>query len=478
MIIQQMHVLVSLLLCMTDRGCTGIIIAAMKPIEIHMHGKKYRLKPAGLALIIAGILVIVIIILLIAAHAKAGKQAAETTPTPSASAEATYNAAENTIKPSEYNGTILAQTNDAGQDYIDSTLFIGDSNTARFLAVTNPDTNESFTSLENTIGVVGMGIDAITTLPVLDFSTGRYTIPSSVEILQPERIIITFGTNNLSGSSTDATGFIKRYETQLQAIVDAYPSVDLIVNSIPPVSEYHSYINVTMTQIDAYNKAIAQMCKDHDWKYLNSAETLKDRKSGYAREGYMVADGLHLSEEGLKALFTYIRTHAWITEDDRPRPLAEIPQIIGVPSGLIQTNPLTNEEFTEDPSSGSYEETQAGCEAMGGQWNSEESKCYWAAPSPTPTAAPTATPAPTPTSTPAPTPTPTAEVTEPSVPEVTPPSPEPSAQPTQSDEPSVQPSSEPPASSEPAATNTPAEEITPSEPAADQETSSDPQPES
>ncbi|MEE3488630.1 MAG: GDSL-type esterase/lipase family protein [Bulleidia sp.] len=430
----------------------------MKPIEIQIHGKKYRLKPAGLALIIAVILVIVIIILMLVAHARTSKNA-EPTPPPTASVQATYNAAENTIKPSEYNGTILAQTNDAGQDYIDSTLFIGDSNTARFLAVTNPDTGESFAALENTIGVVGMGIDAITTLPVLDFSTGRYTIPSSVEILQPERIIITFGTNNLTGSSTDASSFIERYETQLQAIVDAYPSVDLIVNSIPPVSEYRSYTNVTMTQIDAYNKAIAQMCKDHDWKYLNSAEALKDRKSGYAREGYMVADGLHLSEEGLKALFTYIRTHAWITDDDRPKPLAEIPQIIGVPSGLIQTNPLTNEEFTEDPSSGSYEETQAGCEAMGGQWNSMENKCYWTAPSPTPTAEPTPTPAATIEPTPTPTPSPTPEVTaEPSAPE---PTAEPNTDPVST--PEATPESTPEATPSPTSAESPAEVSVPAE---------------
>ncbi|MBQ9329308.1 MAG: hypothetical protein IJ225_12350, partial [Solobacterium sp.] len=38
-----------------------------------------------------------------------------------------------------------------------------------------------------------------------------------------------------------------------------------------------------------------------------------------------------------------------------PKPLASIPNIIGVPDGLIKTDPLTNAEFEEDPSSAEFE---------------------------------------------------------------------------------------------------------------------------
>ncbi|MBQ1383257.1 MAG: PASTA domain-containing protein [Solobacterium sp.] len=270
-----------------------------------------------------------------------------------------YDASEGIINADEYDGTILAETEDAGREYIDSTLFLGDSNTARFLRFLSDDDKTAFTTIKNTIGVVGMGVDAIASLPCMQFSTGTFTIPRSVAILQPERVIIMFGTNNLYGSSKEAEGFAQRYTQQILAIQKAYPSVDIIVASIPPVSKVRDYTNVSMTQIDAYNKAIVRMCEENDWKYLNTAEALKDPRTGFAREGMMDKDGLHLSRQGLITLFSYIRTHAWITEDDRPKPLSAIPAVYGVVPDLIKVNPLNNEEFTEEPAPSETPEPQS-----------------------------------------------------------------------------------------------------------------------
>ncbi len=262
--------------------------------------------------------------------------------------DADYDASAGVIDTDAYDGTVLRETEDAGQDYIDSTVFLGDSNTARFNRYLSEDNKTTFTSVRNTIGVVGMGIDAISSLPCMEFSTGRYTMPQAVAILQPERVIITFGTNNLYGTSTDAAAFIQRYEKQIQAVEKAYPSVDIIIAAIPPVAKVRDYTNISMTQVDAYNKAIVKMCEENGWKFLNTAEALKDEKTGFAKEGYLDKDGLHFSRQGLITLFAYIRTHAYITEDDRPKPLKAIPTVIGVVPNLIQINPLNNEEFGDD----------------------------------------------------------------------------------------------------------------------------------
>lgn len=355
----------------------------MKPIEFHVHGKKYQLKPAGLIILILAILIAVFLVLISVRNFK--HRNTRETAIPSASAVPSSDASAEIIQEGEFDGTLLPETEDAGKDYIDSTLFLGDSNTARFLKVTDSEGN-TFTKLNNTIGVVGMGIDAISTLPCMDFSTGRYTMPQSVKILQPERVIITFGTNNLSGTSTDASDFITRYTAQIEAVESAYPSADIIINSIPPIGRVNQYPNVSMKQIDAYNKAIAEMCQKYGWKFLNSSETLKDASTGYARDGYTVSDGLHLSSEGLEALFFYIRTHAWITEDDRPKPLASIPTVIGVPDGLIQINPLNEETFTEDPASDWTPAPE--------QTEQPVSVPETSAPAPTPTPTPVETPAP------------------------------------------------------------------------------------
>lgn len=238
-------------------------------------------------------------------------------------------------------GTILPETADAGRSYVDETLFIGDSNTARYLLYAN-ETSTAFTSLNNNIGVVSMGVGSITSLKCEKFkgSSAMYTVPDAVAMLKPKRIIICYGTNNLSGSSTDATNYIKTYLQGLQAIQTAWPYCDIIVSAIPPLDRQRENTNLTMTQVDAYNAALVQMCEENGFKFLNSAEVLRDDATGWAKKDYTLSDGVHLSKEAVTAYFTYVRTHAYAAEDRRPQPLGTIPTPDGVPANLINKDPI------------------------------------------------------------------------------------------------------------------------------------------
>lgn len=238
-------------------------------------------------------------------------------------------------------GTILPETADAGHSYVDETLFIGDSNTARYLLYAN-ETGTAFTSLNNNIGVVSMGVGSITSLKCEKFkgSSAMYTVPDAVAMLKPKRIIICYGTNNLSGSSTDATNYIKTYLQGLQAIQTAWPYCDIIVSAIPPLDRQRENTNLTMTQVDAYNAALVQMCEENGFKFLNSAEVLRDDATGWAKKDYTLSDGVHLSKEAVTAYFTYVRTHAYAAEDRRPQPLGTIPTPDGVPANLINKDPI------------------------------------------------------------------------------------------------------------------------------------------
>lgn len=238
-------------------------------------------------------------------------------------------------------GTILPETADAGRSYVDETLFIGDSNTARYLLYAN-ETGTAFTSLNNNIGVVSMGVGSITSLKCEKFkgSSAMYTVPDAVAMLKPKRIIICYGTNNLSGSSTDATNYIKTYLQGLQAIQTAWPYCDIIVSAIPPLDKQRENTNLTMTQVDAYNAALVQMCEENGFKFLNSAEILRDDATGWAKKDYTLSDGVHLSKEAVTAYFTYVRTHAYAAEDRRPQPLGTIPTPDGVPANLINKDPI------------------------------------------------------------------------------------------------------------------------------------------
>ena len=220
-------------------------------------------------------------------------------------------------------------------------------------------------------------------------------------MMQPKRVILTFGTNDLSPSYS-ADSFVKAYQEGIQTIVDAYPSVDIIVNSIPPLGQVHSNQNLTQSQVDEYNKALVEMCQKQGWKFLNSAEVLKDSSTGYAKSGYVEAsDGIHLTKAAMDDLFEYVRTHSYITEDDRPtvknvgKHVGDKDVSVSTASTVTTTSSASSTAPTEEPQSESV---------------SQETVVQTPEPTPPPVQEPTpepATPEPTPVpATPEPTPVP------------------------------------------------------------------------
>ena len=283
--------------------------------------------------------------------------------------ESGYDATKNTIDQGEFSATVLPETEDAGQEYIDTTLFLGDSNTARMYRMFD------YCSYDNAIGSVGMSARSLQKYACVKFSGyGSYvTMPQAVALMQPRRVIVTFGTNDLDPNYS-AASFVESYRAGLQAIADAYPAADIIVNAIPPLGRSHSNAILTQSQVDEYNKAIVEMCDANGWKFLNSAEVLKDAATGYAKEGYVESsDGIHLTRAAMDALFTYIRTHSYVTEDTRPA-LTAVPRHTDDKDAVTYTTPVV-------------EATPAASEEP----DSEESED--SVPSPTPTATATSAPA-------------------------------------------------------------------------------------
>ena len=303
--------------------------------------------------------------------------------------ESGYNKEQNTIDAQAYDATILPTTTDAGDSYIEETLFLGDSNTARMYRLFD------YCSYDNAIGSVGMSAKSLASFACVQLSTSSsyITMPQAVAKLQPCRVLLTFGTNDLNPSYKTAD-FIKNYQSGIEAIVAAYPSVDIIVNSIPPIGQQHSNQSLTQTQVDEYNKALVQMCQDKGWKFLNSAEVLKDTATGYAKSGYVEAsDGIHLTRTAMEALFTYIRTHSYITEDDRPA-LTSIPKHTGEKDAVVYTEPVV---ITEVPAASSA--------ASDSEDEPEPTEDPTEEPTAEPTPEPTAEPTPEPTAAPTPEPT-------------------------------------------------------------------------
>ncbi len=219
---------------------------------------------------------------------------------------------ENYIVDPLSNKAVLTETADAGDEYLEETLFIGDSNTVRFY-------NNGLLDLQQFVAVEGLTLEKSLTEKFVTFEDDEtlYTIAEAVAMMKPRRVVITLGTNNADGSMTE-TQFIDAYKNLLSAINTSYPYTDIIINSLPPVTATQDkYPDIEQEFIDELNMALADLAEDSGYKFLNSALALKD-ETGYGDTAFYVTNDIHLKSAGLTAILDYVKTHAYESEDRRP----------------------------------------------------------------------------------------------------------------------------------------------------------------
>lgn len=205
---------------------------------------------------------------------------------------------------------LLTETADVGTDYLNDTLFLGDSNTVRLY-------NNGLISLQQFCAKEGIGTQVALNEGIVTFKkdSNHYTIPQAVAMMKPRRVVMTFGTND---TGMEVPDFIAHYTALIQAIQQSYPYTDIIVNTVPPVPADHSnYPHMDQAKIDDFNMALLDLCEQLGVRFLNSAEALKG-SDGYGIADYYTSGDIHLKSAGLKAVLNYLRTHALQTEDRRP----------------------------------------------------------------------------------------------------------------------------------------------------------------
>ena len=251
----------------------------------------------------------------------------------------------------ETSSALLPETADAGEDYQKETLFIGDSNTVRLYA-------NGLVSLQQFCAKEGIGTSAALHEGIVTFKRddNRYTIAQAVAKMKPRRVVMTFGTND---TGMEVADFISNYTALVQAIQEAYPYTDIIVNTVPPIPENHSnYPHMDQAKIDDFNMALLNMCEQLGVRFLNTAEVLKG-ENGYGQPDYYTDGDIHLKSAGLKAALSYLRTHAYQTEDRRPD-TNNIPtrtlEYVSNPSSAVQA------PSSEEPASSSESESVSSSE--------------------------------------------------------------------------------------------------------------------
>lgn len=165
------------------------------------------------------------------------------------------------------------------KEFYSNTMFIGDSIFTGFSGF-------GYLLPENVFAQVGLNPDSVLTKEI-----DGVTAVQKASGMQPERICIMLGTNGLA--FLDISYMADSMGKLIQQLEEAVPDVQIVILSIPPVTEEHEKENPEKVPLIAeYNALLAQTAEDKNCKYIDIFTMLQD-ENGYLAEEYAEADGLH-----------------------------------------------------------------------------------------------------------------------------------------------------------------------------------------
>ena len=207
--------------------------------------------------------------------------------------------------------TVLGETADAGQEYIDKLTFLGDSTTYGLwyynVLTGGRETNQVWTPASGTLALFNYATATIE-YPRPE-SGNEISIQEAARQGQPEYLVITLGVNGVS--SMDEESFKECYTNLINNILAVSPNTKIICNSIyPNMTSYQYYDSINNENITRANGWIQEIAAATGTRYADSCSVLKDA-NGALRAEYCNGDGIHLNADGFNAVLNYLRTHAY-----------------------------------------------------------------------------------------------------------------------------------------------------------------------
>lgn len=210
---------------------------------------------------------------------------------------------------------------DAGAEYIDSFVFLGESTTYhlknRGVLSGGKSTTQVWAPKSGTL--------------MLDLTTAscRIVYPETDEELdlsaamarkRPRYMLLTFGLNGASAIISKGSEYFKEcYSRLIYTLRSASPDTVIILQSCFPVAKsmdmsgYSISAKALNAYIDTINQWTKELAGSLSLGYLFTSETLKDSE-GFLLEKYQAGDGYHLTKEAYVEILKYIRTHAHPSE--------------------------------------------------------------------------------------------------------------------------------------------------------------------
>ncbi len=215
--------------------------------------------------------------------------------------------ADPTLVPTEPQPTTLEESEDMGQEYIDSLTFLGDSTTygmkAYKMLKDGKNTKQIWTSKTATLS-----LSEIAEKEIIHPQSGKeMTVAEAAKLEKPEYLIITLGVEGVT--FLDEESFKAEYKSLIESIIQASPETKIILQSIFPVSSELKKLNNPL--IDTANGWVLQIAEEYGLRYLDTQSVLKDENGALKKDYDNGGNGINLNDRGFSAVLDYIRTHGY-----------------------------------------------------------------------------------------------------------------------------------------------------------------------
>ena len=203
----------------------------------------------------------------------------------------------------------LTETEDAGREYLDKIIFLGECTTygiGYYYRHGYPELCPPTQVWTTSEGYMYLAKHATTKI-YYSLTGEKLSIPECAERSRPEILVITLGLNGF-GAFTEES-YKGHYRDLVLSIWEASPGTEIILNTIYPVAdsyEYQSLIN--NEKICEFNSWIESLAEELGCRFLNGFEALAE--DGKLPENLQNGDGLHLDGKAYVKVMEYIRTHA------------------------------------------------------------------------------------------------------------------------------------------------------------------------
>ena len=201
-----------------------------------------------------------------------------------------------------FTNTILKENN-KDKNYLDETIFYGDSITENLGYYQN-------ISYNNIWAVSNLTPTSAYSSDVMFYKYNeKINIIDGIKKYDVKRIIITLGANSVALMQN--TYFIEQYEKLIVALKASNPNTQIIVESIFPVDDRWDFKTNTInnTKINNINYLLAEMAERQNIYFLNTAEVLKN-EDGSAIKGYLYeSDGIHPLPICNEKILEYVNSH-------------------------------------------------------------------------------------------------------------------------------------------------------------------------